>query len=124
MTGISTEFVPVEAGNYEAKFVHFENGISAAGNPKVIMRYEITEEGDAYGRKLSAHRALTKEAMWSLNRDLLALGADPDDISGVFDTDELLPDLLNNDVIISVTLGEPNENGVQFNNIDEVKALY
>lgn len=124
MAGITTDFVPVDAGTYEAKFVSFKNGISNAGNQKVEMTYQITEEGDANNRKLTAHRALHPDALWSLKRDLLALGADPDDVSGSFDTDELLPELVGADCKIDVTLGEPNDNGVRFNNIDEVHALY
>jgi hypothetical protein len=124
MSGVSTSFTPIDPGEYEAKFVEFENGVSQAGNAKVVMVYEITEEGEFVGRKLKAHKGLSNDALWSLKRDLIALGADPDDIAGSFDTDELLPDLVGNDCKIVVDLGEPNEDGKQFNNITEVKSLY
>lgn len=123
MSGIQTEFTPIDPGEYEAQFVEFENGISGKNNAKVMMRYVITE-GEFKDRKLTAHKALTSDSLWSLKRDMLALGADPDDVSGVFDTDELLPNLQGNDCKIVVDLGEPNEDGKRFNNIKEVKPLY
>lgn len=124
MTGITTEYTPIDAGVYEARFIEFENRFSQKGNPMVRMAYEITEEGDFEGRKVYGTRTLTKESLWSLKRDLIALDADPDDIAAEFDTDELLPNLIGAECKVVVSLGEPDEQGRRFNSVDKVKAPY
>jgi hypothetical protein len=112
-TGQVQEFEPIAAGTYNATFTEFENIEASKTSGEPYIKFTFTgDEGEAEGRKFWANKSLNTKALWALKRDLIAMGADPEDVTGVFDTDDILPDLVGNEVRLKVLLdeyeGEPN----------------
>lgn len=125
LSGVSTEFTPIDAGPYDAQFTNFKNGVGAtSGQPKVTLEFTITD-GEFEGRKVFTDCSLQSHALFALKRNLLAFGADPEDLEGSIDTDEVLANLRGSRVKLRVSLDQVQKRDGTFgpaNKIQEVSA--
>lgn len=120
-TGISDSFEAIPTGDYEAVFTGFKIAPSKStpGEQVCVMEYTL---GDAEfsGRKAWANRSLQPAALFSLKRDMIALGADAEELAGPIDLEESLEDIKGAECVLSLSVREYE--GRQNNQIDAVKA--
>lgn len=72
LTNVQSGFT-IPDGNYKAKCVEIEQGVSKSGNPQFIWTFEVTE-GDHIGWQGKVFTALTPAAMWKVAETVIALG--------------------------------------------------
>lgn len=123
--GQAESFDAIPAGTYDASLTDWEfvdaadvkSGKSEYGYVK--MEFTI-EDGEFEGRKQWRNYSVAPKALGYLKRTLVALGADPEEVSGKLDTDEIMPDLVGNNCRIKVSVGEFE--GEANNSVDRVLA--
>jgi hypothetical protein len=122
---VATSFPAREAGDYEVTFTgHVINPASASsGNPTVRL---IWSEDASPKKQIMKTYSLMPQALWSLKRDVLRMGANIEDMN---DEDADLDDILNSLIGAKsvIIMGEPREgkdkqgNDVMYDNFQEVK---
>lgn len=103
----ATVFTAIEPATYDAVLDEWEyvEESAASGNPYVKMTFAISD-GEYEGRKLFRNFSAMPEALGYMKRALVALGAEAEEVSQDFDTDDILPDLVGNPCRIVVTKRE------------------
>jgi hypothetical protein len=81
LTGIKTEFEPLEPGYYDAVVESCELKNSKAHQPILNWRFNIIN-GEAEGRKAFLTTSLQKQALWKFKQVLVALGYERTDLAG------------------------------------------
>lgn len=95
--GAVEEFEPIPDGTYEFILTAWEYVEESETSGEPYLKLEFTgDEGEAEGRKAWQNHSCQSKALWALKRTLRTLGADPEALSGEFDTDDLMPDLVGN----------------------------
>ena len=93
---------PIDPGNYPADIVHAEEGVSKSNNPKIDIRWKISE-GEYEGRQIYDTLSFHPDALWRTKFTLQALGF-ANDFSGDVEDE----DLLNRSAVITVTIEPGN----------------
>lgn len=78
-------FEAFEEGEYTLKLVDVEAGETRNNDPKWVFKWKVDDEGEAKGRQLWEHCALTEKALWKLKQIFDAFGVSTDT-----DTDDLV----------------------------------
>lgn len=105
------EFEAVPAATYEVTLSKWEY-VEETGDHGAYVKLEFTiDDGEYEGRKLWRNLSAKPDALIYMKKALVALGAEEEDISGEFDTDDVFPDLIGNSCAVVVTVkdyeGEP-----------------
>ena len=118
-TGVSDSFEPIPAGRYDAVLTGFKLQKSKAGGDYVSLEFTV-DDPEFGGRKAWQNNSLQSQALWALKRNCISLGAEPDDLSGAVDIEEVLGDLVGNDCRLDLDIREYE--GKQSNGITAVLA--
>jgi len=106
MSGIEP-LTAMEAGQYPATLTSFEYHEAAASSGKPFYSLEFTiSEGEYNGRKAWRNFSLQQQALWALQRAAIRLGADPDDVQGEVDMDEVLASLVGSECVLDIGVRE------------------
>ena len=81
------DFEPVPAGDYPGQTKSWEakptkNGDSHNIEAKFVFEYTDPESQETKNRTHTQRWNLKPQALWRIKRDLIAMGADPDDLKG------------------------------------------
>lgn len=88
LTGVETEFPPLEPGYYEAEVEACTPGKGkSSGQPKLDWRFNITEPESHAGRKAFYTTSLQQQSLFSFKRVLLSLGFTEEQLGGEFQFD-------------------------------------
>lgn len=119
--GQAPDYEPIPAGWYDCVLSEWEyvEESESSGEPYIKWTFAV-DEGEHEGAKLFRNSSCQVKALPYLKRILLALGADPDEVSGEFDTDEIIPDLVGNPCRIKV--GIRDYEGSPTNEVQRVTA--
>ena len=82
LAGVKVGFEPLPPGYYLATISKAEEGVSKAGNPKVVIDWQIVEPEDFVGRKAWSHMTLLEGKTYAFMELLLALGYDEEELNG------------------------------------------
>jgi hypothetical protein len=109
--GQAETFEPIPAGTYDASLTDWEwipaDEVKQGKGEYGYVKMEFTiESGEYEGRKQWRNFSAAPKALGYLKRTLVALKADPENISGSFDTEDVMPDLVGNSCRIRVSMGE------------------
>lgn len=120
-TGVSSNFEPIPAGRYTAVLTGFKinDSKSTAGEKVCVLEYTVSDP-EYSGRKAWSQRSLQPQALWMLKKDMIALGADGEELSGPIDLEEELENLKGNDVELVLSIREFE--GRTNNQVDSVSA--
>jgi hypothetical protein len=73
-----------------------------SGEPYVVLEFRISE-GEFEGRKQWRNFSLQRQSLWALKKALVNMGADPDDLEGAFDLDDLMPDYIGSACLLDIS---------------------
>lgn len=120
-TGVSDSFEVIPTGNYPAVFTGYkvQPSKSTPGEQVCVMEYTISDPAYS-GRKAWANRSLQPAALFSLKKDMIALGADAEELAGPIDLEEALDDLKGTECELALSVRMFNER--ENNQIDNVIA--
>lgn len=90
---------------------------SASGEPYAKFTF-VVDEGEYEGRKVFWNRSLQPKNLGYFKKALINCGADPEDIAGEFDFDEIAEDIKDNSV--RVVVGVRDYEGEQTNEVKRV----
>lgn len=116
------DFEALPAGEYNCRFSKWTNKPSKAGDSDNVECQFTVEDGEFTGRTLFWTKSLKSGALWSFKQMCVALGAQPDEFKGVFDTDVVLQGVQGNECRLSVSVNPPGHQYEGRNNIDSIKA--
>lgn len=123
LSGVTTEFTAIPAGEYQAIFAKYVNGVGkTSGEPKVTLRFAIAD-GEYEGRVLFSDCSLQPHALFAIKRALLAMGADPEDLEHSIDTDEELDRVIGSRVRLVVSTKPKNDGTGDYNNVENILAF-
>jgi|SRR6185312_4481189 len=114
-------FEPIKPGDYEVVVINYEQKTSNAGNPMVVVDYEIRSDvaQAAQGQKLLYdHFTITEKTMWRIHA--VSKAAQFPDGMEFGSYKEWADTLLGKHLVVSVVDGEPNQKG---NVYPEIKAF-
>ena len=102
-TGVESDFVALPNGTYDCIFESYKFDIAkSSGEPKVNIVYEVTEE-PYQKRKFWKDYSLQPQALFAIKGAVVALGADPQTLTGQVELDEILTELRGNPCRVVVT---------------------
>ena len=114
---------PLEEGEYSATVIKAEEGVSQAGNPKIDLRWEVTE-GEHEGRLIFDNLTFTQKSLWRVKQLFEAAGMDAEGEAAI-DADELVGIECN--LLVSIEEGNVNqatgENYPPRNRVNKYKTL-
>lgn len=87
------DFSPVENGIYEARLTNWEMAYGKTSNePYYNCEYTAAEEAGVGNRKFWKILSLSPKSLWAFKKDMLALGANPEDMQpgSEVDTDDII----------------------------------
>lgn len=97
------DFDPIE-GTFNCRLESFENKAAKTdGSPNVNLTF-VVDEGEYVGRKLFVTKSLKPQALWNFKKTCVALGADPEEFVGQFDTDEILRNLIGEECRVKASI--------------------
>ena len=103
-TGTSLE--PLVAAVYAAIFTGYKiDEAKSSGQMKCQLEFTLEDE-EVSGRKVWATHSLQSQSLFALKRSMVAIGADPVELSGPVDLDEVLTDLVGSSCRLDISLGE------------------
>jgi len=83
LSGVKDSLDPVTPGEYPITLTEVNEGVSEKGNPKIDLKFTITEEADEFGgRSLFMSVGVTDQSLWRVKQVLRALGADDSVLEG------------------------------------------
>lgn len=101
------EFEPLPKGIYEFRLSDWEYIEESESSGEPFIKLEFTCEEDEYeNRKAFLNHSLQAKALFALKRTLKALGADAETLSGEWDTDEVMPELVGNTCRLNLDVEE------------------
>lgn len=106
--GQAEVYEAIPAATYDAALSAWEDvaaeDVKGGKGEYGYMKLEFTiEDGEFEGRKQWRNYSYSPKALGYLKKALINLGADAEDISGSFDPEEVMPDLVGNTCRIVVT---------------------
>lgn len=115
------EFEALPKGTYNCRLQKFENKrTNADDGDNVNLRFTV-EDGELAGRIIFYTLSLKPGALWKFKQTCLALGAEPKQFVGLFDTDEILNSIQGNECRVAVSIQQGGDyDGRQ--QVDSVKA--
>lgn len=109
-------------GTYEATLTELKYGTSKAGQPKLDFVFTLTDS-EVEGRKAFTSKSLQPNAIWSTKEALVALGMEPEALSGTdVDTDDITAQVVGNSCRVVLSRGEYNGKPTQ--QVDKVLSQY
>lgn len=124
LTGVSTSNI-VDEGEYRCVLSEAKLRKAQSGNKTVNCIFTISDEEheEVNGRKLFTNYTLIKESFFALKRDLIAIGADPENLEGAFDIMEMFSSLYGSAVLAIVTVEPDNRDPDTLRNRVRIKPL-
>ena len=111
------DFGPVECRDYLATVIEAAPGTSKANLPKVVFKFQITEECPAKGRIFFKHAPARGEGAGILRETLRGLGIDPEK------TKKLRPaDTVGKEAVITVKFQKDSDEYQEIAKVKPVKA--
>lgn len=92
----------IDVGEYEAIFQEGIVKFKDNGEPQVIAKYLITDDGKYEGRTHTEFYTLSANSMWRIKQDLVAIGVDPANLVGKADIEPSLEDAQGKPCIIKI----------------------
>jgi hypothetical protein len=117
--GEMEEFEPIPAGTYPADLSAWEYFEESKSSSEPYIKMEFTlNAGDFEGRKFWRNFSCQPKALRYLKKALVSLGAEDGDISGEWDTEDVLPDLIGNSCLL--VIGESTYEGEVTNEVKRI----
>lgn len=115
------DLVAIDENDYEATLTSFEYfpTSKSSGEPYYQLEFTVSEPPYA-GRKLWRNFSCQKQALWAFKQAAVRLGADPDDLIGSVDMDEILEGIVGRDCVLRV--GQREYEGEIRNEVKRVMA--
>lgn len=78
----SKGFPVIPSGKWDAELTSIGFGTSKTNNPKAKLVFTIVEAGEYEGQKVFADLPLQQKTLWKVQKWLVNMGTDPDDLKG------------------------------------------
>lgn len=118
------DFSALPDGTYDCELESFENKQAKTDqSANVTLKFNVTEDSEFTGRKIFVTHNLKPQSLWSFKRTCVALGADPEDFAGPFDTDDMLGQLRSAPCRIRVTVNPEGHPYAGKQNVEEIMAM-
>lgn len=110
-SGVETNsYVPVPNGTYRLQFqsAEFVAKSKSSGQPMYKAKFVVDDEslGELNGATIWHNWSLSPAALWRFKQEAVVLGAEPEDLEGEVDTDDVIREITGNYVLADVVVDE------------------
>ena len=102
-TGVTDGFEAMPVGLYLAIVQKIERKQSKAGNPMLVVTFNVTEPEEFAGRKLWDRLSLLPQSMWVVKRFLKGVGVADEDLTGPLQID--LDEVIGAETVVVIEQG-------------------